>query len=109
MLTVQSYAAEMERRLRWQLHQPEQGHQLEGTIDQTGNTLARTMLVEAEWSFRHSYLKRAAHLPQEVKGILQSSGKDVIQEALYNFQSVHLGLCPCVLTMPHAQTHRSGE
>ncbi len=44
-----------------------------GRLTKTGNALARTMLVEAGWSYRHPpkeghpYLKRAAHLPQEIK------------------------------------------
>ncbi len=46
-----------------------------GRLTKTGNALARTMLVEAGWSYRHPpkeghpYLKRAAHLPQEIKDI----------------------------------------
>ena len=44
-----------------------------GRIAQTGNTLARTMIVEAIWSYRdpareqHKYLKRSAHLPDDVR------------------------------------------
>ena len=46
-----------------------------GRLTKTGSALARTMLVEAGWSYRHPpkeghpYLKRAAHLPQEIKDI----------------------------------------
>lgn len=46
-----------------------------GRLTKTGNALARTMLVEAGWSYRHPpkegqpYLKRSAHLPQEIKDI----------------------------------------
>ena len=46
-----------------------------GRLTRTGNDLARTMLVEASWSYRHSareayhYLKRAAHLPEEIRSI----------------------------------------
>lgn len=46
-----------------------------GRITKAGNALARTMLVEASWSYRHPareqhpYLKRSAHLPQEIKDI----------------------------------------
>ncbi len=46
-----------------------------GRLTKTGNALARTMLVEASWSYRHPpkegqpYLKRSAHLPQEIKDI----------------------------------------
>lgn len=46
-----------------------------GRLTKTGNTLARAMRVEAGWSYRHPpkeghpYLKRAAHLPQEIKDI----------------------------------------
>jgi transposase len=43
-----------------------------GRITRTGNALARTMMVEASWSYRHParegqpYLKRSAHLPQNI-------------------------------------------
>lgn len=46
-----------------------------GSLTKTGNALARTMLVEASWSYRHPpkegqpYLKRSVHLPQEIKDI----------------------------------------
>ena len=46
-----------------------------GRLTRTGNALARTMMVEASWSYRHpareqhKYLKRAAHLPQEIRDI----------------------------------------
>ncbi|WP_405049042.1 transposase [Roseobacter fucihabitans] len=46
-----------------------------GRLTKTGNALARTMLVEAGWSYRHPpkeghpYLKRSAHLPQEIRDI----------------------------------------
>ena len=46
-----------------------------GRLTKTGNALARTMLVEAGWSYRHPpkegqpFLKRSAHLPQEIKDI----------------------------------------
>jgi len=46
-----------------------------GRLTKTGNALARTMLVEAGWSYRHPpkeghpYLKRPAHLPQQIKDI----------------------------------------
>ncbi|WP_295039790.1 IS110 family transposase [Sulfitobacter sp.] len=46
-----------------------------GRLTKAGNALARTMLVEAGWSYRHPpkeghpYLKRSAHLPQEIKDI----------------------------------------
>lgn len=46
-----------------------------GRLTKTGNALARTMLVEAGWSYRHPpkegqpYLTRSAHLPQEIKDI----------------------------------------
>lgn len=46
-----------------------------GRITKAGNVLARTMLVEASWSYRHParethpYLKRAEHLPQEIRDI----------------------------------------
>ena len=46
-----------------------------GRLTKTGNALARTMLVEAGWSYRHPpkeghpYLKRSAHLPQHIKDI----------------------------------------
>ncbi len=46
-----------------------------GRITRTGNALARTMLVEASWSYRHPareqhpYLKRSEHLPQDIKNI----------------------------------------
>lgn len=46
-----------------------------GRLTKTGNALARTMLVEAGWSYRHPpkeghpYLKRSAHLPQQIKDI----------------------------------------
>ena len=46
-----------------------------GTLTKAGNALARTMLVEAGWSYRHPpkerhpYLKRSAHLPQQIKDI----------------------------------------
>lgn len=41
-------------------------------LTKTGNALARTMLVEASWSYRHPpkeghpFLKRSAHLPQKI-------------------------------------------
>ena len=46
-----------------------------GRLTKTGNALARTMLIEAGWSYRHPpkeghpYLKRSAHLPQHIKDI----------------------------------------
>ena len=46
-----------------------------GRLTKTGNALARTMLVEASWSYRHSpkeghpFLKRSAHLPQDIRDI----------------------------------------
>ncbi len=46
-----------------------------GRLTRTGNALARTMLVEAGWSYRHPsregqpFLKRSAHLPQEIRDI----------------------------------------
>ena len=46
-----------------------------GRLTKAGNALARTMLVEAGWSYRHPpkeghpYLKRSSHLPQEIKDI----------------------------------------
>lgn len=46
-----------------------------GRLTKAGNALARTMLVEAGWSYRHPpkegypYLKRSAHLPQHIKDI----------------------------------------
>jgi len=46
-----------------------------GRITRTGNALARTMLVEASWSYRHPareqhpFLKRSEHLPQPIKDI----------------------------------------
>ena len=46
-----------------------------GRLTKTGNALARTMLVEAGWSYRHPPkeghpdLKRSAHLPQYIKDI----------------------------------------
>ncbi len=46
-----------------------------GRITKTGNALARTMMVEASWSYRHPpreqhpFLRRSAHLPQEVRDI----------------------------------------
>ena len=46
-----------------------------GRLTRTGNALARTMMVEAGWSYRHpareqhKYLKRAAHLPQDIRDI----------------------------------------
>lgn len=46
-----------------------------GRLTKTGNALARTMLVEAGWSYRHPpkegqpFLKRSAELPQEIKDI----------------------------------------
>lgn len=46
-----------------------------GRLTKTGNALARTMLVEASWSYRHPpkegypYLKRSAHLPRHIKDI----------------------------------------
>ena len=46
-----------------------------GRLTKTGNALARTMLVEAGWSYRHPpkeghpYLKRSDHLPQQIKDI----------------------------------------
>ena len=46
-----------------------------GRLTKSGNALARTMMVEAGWSYRHPpkeghmYLKRSAHLPQEIKDI----------------------------------------
>lgn len=44
-----------------------------GRITRTGNALARTMMVEASWSYRHPprerhlHLKRSQHLPQEIR------------------------------------------
>ena len=44
-----------------------------GRLTRTGNALARTMLIEASWSYRiparerYVYLKRAEGLPQEIK------------------------------------------
>ncbi len=46
-----------------------------GSLTKTGNALARTMLIEAGWSYRHPpkegprYLKRVEHLPQEILDI----------------------------------------
>ncbi len=46
-----------------------------GRITKTGNALARTMMVEASWSYRHParegqpYLKGCQHQPQEIKDI----------------------------------------
>ena len=46
-----------------------------GRLTKTGNALARTMLVEAGWSYRHPpkegqpYLKRSQHLPQQIRDI----------------------------------------
>ncbi len=46
-----------------------------GRITRTGNALARTMMVEASWSYRHPareqhpFLKRSKHLPQEIRDI----------------------------------------
>lgn len=46
-----------------------------GRLTKAGNALSRTMLVEAGWSYRHPpkkghpYLKRSAHLPQEIKDV----------------------------------------
>ncbi|KIC35151.1 transposase [Ruegeria sp. ANG-R] len=46
-----------------------------GRLTKAGNVLARTMLIEAGWSYRHPpkeghpYLKRSAHLPQQIKDI----------------------------------------
>lgn len=46
-----------------------------GRITRTGNALARTMMVEGSWSYRHPareqhpYLKRSAHLPQEIRDV----------------------------------------
>jgi len=46
-----------------------------GRITRTGNALARTMMVEASWSYRHPareqhpFLKRSQHLPQEIRDI----------------------------------------
>lgn len=46
-----------------------------GRLTKTGNALARTMLVEADRSFRHppkegnSCSKRSAHLPQKIRDI----------------------------------------
>lgn len=46
-----------------------------GRITRTGNALARTMMVEASWSYRHPprerhpHLKRSQHLPQEIRDI----------------------------------------
>lgn len=46
-----------------------------GRITRTGNALARTMLVEASWSYRHpareqhKYLKRSAHLSEDIREI----------------------------------------
>ena len=46
-----------------------------GRLTRTGNALARTMLVEASWSYRHPpkegqpYLRRSAHLPQPIRDI----------------------------------------
>lgn len=38
-----------------------------GRITKTGNALARTMMVEASWSYRHP--PRERHLPQEIRDI----------------------------------------
>lgn len=46
-----------------------------GRLTKTGNALARTMLVEASWSYRHpareqqQILKRALHLPQDIQDV----------------------------------------
>lgn len=46
-----------------------------GRLTKSGNALARTMMVEASWSYRHpareqhKYLKRAAHLPEDIRDI----------------------------------------
>ena len=46
-----------------------------GRLTRTGNALARTMMVEASWSYRnparegHPHLKRAQHLPQQILDI----------------------------------------
>lgn len=46
-----------------------------GRITRMGNTLARSMLVEASWSYRHparearDYLRRSAHLPEPIRDI----------------------------------------
>ena len=46
-----------------------------GRLTRTGNALARTMLVEASWSYRHPakeghpYLKRSEHLPGHIRDI----------------------------------------
>ncbi|ODR93087.1 IS110 family transposase [Sinorhizobium alkalisoli] len=46
-----------------------------GRITRTGNALARTMMVEASWSYRHPprerhlHLKRSQHLPHEIRDI----------------------------------------
>lgn len=46
-----------------------------GRLTKTGNALARTMMVEASWSYRHPareghpYLKRASHLPKPIRDI----------------------------------------
>lgn len=46
-----------------------------GRLTRAGNILARTMLVEASWSYRHPareeyrYLKRSAHLPEEIRSV----------------------------------------
>lgn len=46
-----------------------------GRLTKAGNALARTMLVEAGWSYRHPpkegqpYLKRSQHLPQQIRDI----------------------------------------
>nr|WP_216671318.1 transposase [Mangrovicoccus sp. HB161399] len=46
-----------------------------GRLTRTGNALARTMPVEAGWSYRHPsregqpFLKRSAHLPREIRDI----------------------------------------
>ncbi len=46
-----------------------------GRLTKAGNALARTMLIEAGWSYRHPpkegqpFLKRSAHLPQQIKDI----------------------------------------
>jgi transposase len=46
-----------------------------GRITRAGNALARSMLIEASWSYRHparegrKHLERAAHLPEQIRDI----------------------------------------
>ena len=46
-----------------------------GRITRTGNALARSMLIEASWSYRHParegrrHLERAGHLPERIRDI----------------------------------------